>query len=54
MHIDQIRSFSFLGSVVNGNNTLKEEIRDVIAKGNKTFYTNKTLFKITWCLGNPN
>jgi hypothetical protein len=30
---------------VNGNNTLEEEIRERIAKGNKAFYANKTLFK---------
>jgi len=37
-HIDQVRSFSYLGAIVNGNNTLEEEIREGIAKGNKTFY----------------
>jgi hypothetical protein len=30
---------------VNGNNTLEEEIRERIAKGNRAFYANKTLFK---------
>jgi len=30
---------------VKGNNTLEEEIRDRIVKGNKGFYANKTLFK---------
>jgi hypothetical protein len=30
---------------VNGNSTLEEEIRGRIAKGNKAFYANKTLFK---------
>jgi len=30
---------------VNGNNTLEEEIREGIAKGNKAFYANKVLFK---------
>ena len=44
MHIDRTRSFSYLG-IVNGNNTLEEEIIDRIAKGNKACYTNKTLFK---------
>ena len=54
MHIDQVRSFSCLGTVVNGNNTLEEESREGIAKGNKAFYANKTFFKVTWCPGNPN
>ena len=45
-HIDQVRSFSYLGGIVNGNNTMEEEIRERIAKGNnKAFYANKTLFK---------
>jgi len=44
-HIDQVRSFSMLGTIVNGNNTLEEEIRERIVKGNKAFYANKTLFK---------
>jgi hypothetical protein len=44
-HIDQVRSFSYLGTTVNGNNTLEEEIRERISKGNKAFYANKVLFK---------
>jgi len=44
-HIDQVRSFSYLGTIVNGNNTPEEEIRERIPKGNKAFYANKTLFK---------
>ena len=50
-HIDQVRSFSYLGTIVNGNNILEEEIRERIAKGNKAFYTNKALFKsnlVSW------
>ena len=42
---DQVRSFSYPGINVNGNNTLEEEIRDRIVKGNKSFYANRTLFK---------
>jgi len=44
-HIDQVRSFSYLGTIENGNNTLEEEITERIVKGNKAFYANKTLFK---------
>jgi len=29
---------------LNGNNTLEEEIRERIAKGNRAFYANKALF----------
>jgi hypothetical protein len=45
MQIDQVRSFNYLGTIVIGNNTLEEEIRERIAKGNKPFYANKTIFK---------
>jgi hypothetical protein len=45
MQIDQVRSFSYFGAIVNGSNTLEEEIRERIVKGNKLFYANKTLFK---------
>jgi hypothetical protein len=41
MQIDEVRLFSYLDALVNGNNTLEEEIRERIAKGNKAFYANK-------------
>jgi glutaredoxin-related protein len=44
MQIDQVRSFSYLGKIVNGKNTLEEQIREGIFKGNKAFYVNKTFF----------
>ena len=44
-HIDQVRSFCYLGAIVNWNNTLEEEVRERIAKGNKASCANKTLFK---------
>ena len=44
-HIDQVRSFIYLGTIVNGNNTQEEEIRERIAKRNKAFYAYKVLFK---------
>ena len=34
IQINQVKSFSYLGSTVNGNNMLEEEIREQIAKGN--------------------
>jgi len=37
MQIDQVRSFSYLATIVNGNNKLEEQIRERIAKGNKAF-----------------
>jgi len=46
IQIDQVRSFSYLGTTVNGNNTREEEIRERIVKGNKAFYVHRALFKI--------
>jgi len=43
--IDQVRSFSYLGTIMNGNNTLEVEIRERIVKGNKAFCANRALFK---------
>ena len=43
--IDQVSPFSYLSTTVNGNNTVGDAIRETIAKANKAFYANKTLFK---------
>ena len=43
IQIDQVRSFSYLHTTVNGNNTLEKEIRERIVKGNKAFYANRTI-----------
>jgi hypothetical protein len=45
MHINKVRSFSYLGNIVNGNNTLEKEIRGKIYKWNTAIYANKSLFK---------
>ena len=45
MYIDQVRSFMYVDALLNGNNTLEEEIRERIAEGNKALCTNKTHFK---------
>jgi len=45
IQIDQVRSFSYLGTIMNGNNTLEEEIRERTVRGNKAFYANRALFK---------
>ena len=54
IQVDQVRSFSYLGTTLSGNNTLEEEIRERIVKGNKAFSANRMLFlKATWCPENP-
>ena len=45
IQIVQVKSFRYIGTIVNGNNTLEEEIRERIMKGNKALHANRTLFK---------
>jgi hypothetical protein len=44
-HLEQVKSFKYLGSIVNGNNSIKEEKKGRISLGNKAFYANQDLFK---------
>jgi hypothetical protein len=44
VQIDQVRSFSSLGTVVNGSNTLEGEIGERIVTGNKAFCANGAFF----------
>jgi len=43
--LEQMKSFKYLGSNVNGNNSIEEEIKRRISLGNKAFYANQDLFK---------
>jgi hypothetical protein len=44
-HLEQVKSFKCLESIVNGNNSIEEEIKGRIFLGNKAFYANQDLFK---------
>jgi len=44
-HLEQVESFIYLGSIVNGNNPIGEEIKGRISLGNKASYANQDLFK---------
>jgi predicted phage-related endonuclease len=44
-HLEQVKSFTYFGSIVNGNNSIEEEIKRRISLGNKAFYANQDLFK---------
>jgi hypothetical protein len=44
-HLEQVKSFKYLGSIVNGNNSIEGEIKGRISLGNKAFYANQDLFK---------
>ena len=43
--IEQVRSFKYLGSAVNTDNTMEEEIKEGVAVGNKAFFANKKIFQ---------
>jgi hypothetical protein len=44
-HLEQVKSFKYLGSTVNGNNSIEEEMMEKISLGNRAFYANQDLFK---------
>jgi len=37
IHLEQVKSFTYLGSIVNGNNSIEEEIKERISLGNEAF-----------------
>jgi hypothetical protein len=45
MSIESAQSFKYLGSNVNRNNTIEEEIKERIIAGNKAFYANRKMFQ---------
>jgi RecJ-like exonuclease len=45
IHLEQVKSLKYLGSIVNGNNSIEEEIKERIILANKAFYANQALFK---------
>jgi hypothetical protein len=43
--LEQIHSYKYLGSIINRNNSIEEEIKERIMTGNKAYYANRSLFK---------
>ena len=43
--IEQVKSFKYLGSIINLDNTMEEEIKARIASGNKVYFANKKIFQ---------
>ena len=41
---EQVNSFKYLGTVVNTDNSIEEEIKERIAAGNRAFHVHKKLF----------
>ena len=44
MYLEQVQSYKYLGSTVNSDNSIDEEIRNRITLGNKAYYANQFLF----------
>jgi hypothetical protein len=42
---EQVKTFKYLGSIVNTDNTMEEEIKERIALGNKVYFANKKMFQ---------
>ena len=40
-----MKSFKYLGAIVNTDNTMEEEITERIALGNKVYFANKKMFQ---------
>jgi hypothetical protein len=45
MYLEQVQSYKYLGSVVNSDNSIEEEIQHRITLGNKAYYANQFPFK---------
>jgi hypothetical protein len=43
--IEKVKLFKYLGSTVNTDNKIKEEIKERKAPGNKAFFANKKMFQ---------
>ena len=41
IHLERVKSFKCLGSIVNGNNLIEEEIKERTVLGNNTYYANQ-------------
>ena len=41
---EQVNSFKYLGTMVNTDSSIEEEIKERIAAGNRTFHVHKNLF----------
>jgi hypothetical protein len=45
MCLEQVQPYKYLGSTVNSDNSIEEEIQYRITLGNKEYYANQFLFK---------
>jgi hypothetical protein len=45
MYVEQVQSYKYLGSTVNSDNSIEEEIQYSLTLRNKAYYANHFLFK---------
>jgi len=45
MYLEQVQSYKYLGSTVNSDNSIEEEIEHRITLENKAYYANQYFFK---------
>ena len=45
MKIEEVNSAKYLGTTMNADNLIEEEIKERIAAGNRSFFTNKKIFQ---------
>jgi hypothetical protein len=43
--IEKVKAFKYLGSIINIDSTMEEEIKARIASGNKVYFANKKMFQ---------
>jgi len=54
MSFESVQSFKYLGSTVNQNNTIEEEIKERLIAGNKPSMQTKKCFKTNYYQRNLN
>ena len=45
MKIEEVNSAKYLGTIMNADNLIEEEIKERIAAGNRSFFANKKIFR---------
>jgi len=45
MYLEQVQSHKYLGSTMNSDNSIEEEVKNRITLGNKAYYAKQFLFK---------
>ena len=45
MKIEEVNSAKYLGAIMNADNLIEEETKEIIAAGNRSFFANKKIFQ---------